>query len=335
MADFDPLLILASLVGIAGAVYMSKKGYSQKGAEGFASGLGFLGAGKGAALSDSLLGKPVLWLVIDDYGTNSRKWADFGSRNSSKLNIGFVNITKTRCAITQGGAFEIRELFGRAAVADAIYAGHGYVPSGHFTAPRKLWQAWARAALLSVRGGLYLDGMSLCLGPSFDTIIANKPAAVFGTDMSEKHASGVAGPYAGWSASAGHKAWTDMAVACAGLIDAGTTSWSAAVARNQMAAWYNTILAPNMPTIRDVEYSRRNDGLPIEIEDMLGRSASDTWKPSKDVIYVPMDFEKLDRSVTYKWFMRMSSEQIMEPDSDFIWAHLAKGAGSRDNLFTW
>jgi hypothetical protein len=91
-----------------------------------------------------------------------------------------------------------------------------------------------------------------------------------------------------------------------------------------------------MPTIRNVEFGRHEiSGLPIEIDDILGRSAGDTWKPSKDVIYVPIDFERLDRSVTYKWFMRMSVEQIMEPDSDFIWAKLAKGAGARDNLFTW
>jgi len=336
MADFDPLLILATLIGLAGAVYISKKGYSQKSAEGFVSGLAFLRDEKSGGLANNLLGKPVLWLVIDDYGTNSRKWADFGARNSGKLNVGFVNITKTRCAITQGGAFEIRELFGREAVAEAIYAGRGYVPEGHLAAPRKLWQAWARAALLSVRGGLYLDGLALCVGPSFERVVANKAAAVFGTDHSEKHNSGVAGPYAGWSANPGHKGWTDMAKACAGLIDAGATSWSAAVARNQMAAWYNTFLAPNMPTIRNVEFGRREDnGLPIEIDDILGRSINDALRPSKDTIYVPIDFERLDRSVTYKWFMRMSSEQIMEPDSDFIWAHFAKGAGSRDNLFTW
>jgi len=339
MADFDPLLIFASLVGIAGAVYMSKKGYTQKGAEGFVSGLNFLGGGSGSnglVSGVNLLGKPVLWLVIDDYGTNSRKWADFGARNSSDSNIGFINITKTRCAITQGGAFEIHELFGRAAVADAIRAGRGYVPKDHLLVPRKLWRAWARSALLSVRGGLYLDGLALCVGPSFDNVVANKSAAVFGTEHDEKQASGVAGPYAGWAASSGHVGWTGLAQACTALIDAGAQSWSSAIARNQTATWYNAFLAPNMPTIRDIEWSRRSDnGLPIEIDDILGRTVSDTWRPTKNVIYVPMDYEKLDRSITYKWFMRMSSEQIMEPDSDFIWAHLAKGAGSRDNLFTW
>jgi hypothetical protein len=327
MSSADPLFLLAALVGIAASVYWSKTGMTRKVAEGFIGGFGSIAA--------PITAMPPLWFVIDDYGTNSRKWADFGSRNSRSTNIGFINITKTRCAITQGGYFEVTELLGRAAVAEIIYARGGYVPKDHLAVPPKIWRAWARAALLSVAGGLYLDGLSLCVGPSFQTVISGKDAAVFGIDHDEKQNSGVGGPYAGWAQVPQNRGWVLMATAVAQLIDSGAQSWSAAIARNQLASWHNKHLSPHMQTIGSVEWSRRPDGRVIEIEDILGRSPSAEWSPPNGTVYVPLDLENLERSVTYKWFMRMSSEQIMEPDSHFIWAGLAKGAGSRDNLFTW
>jgi hypothetical protein len=82
-----------------------------------------------------------------------------------------------------------------------------------------------------------------------------------------------------------------------------------------------------MPTVRHSEWSRRNDGKPIEIEDLFGRSynyLSPEWKPADNVIYVPLDYEKIDRSVSYKWFLKLSAEDILSDEANFLWAFLSK-----------
>lgn len=332
MSEANPILILAALIGIAAAVILSNNGKSREIAERFVGGMTLPGA---ASL------KPKLWFVVDDYGSNSRRWVDFGARNSRDLNIGFLNITRGRCSVTQGGDFEIVELLGRDAVAKAIREHGGVVPSEHLTVYPYIWRAWARAALLNYAGGLYLDGLSLCLGPSFAKSIRGLDDATFGFEHDERIVDPVnsdlatCSPFAGWASGPGHIGWRGLCNALGDFINSGNQSWSAAQGRNQIPAWNRKYLDPMMRTVRTAEWSRRPDGRAIEIEDLFGRTGgSDRWEPSSSAVYIPLDKELLERSVTYKWFLSMSTEQILDPDSLFLWATLAKRTGSRDNLFT-
>ena len=270
--------------------------------------------------------KPKLWFVVDDYGVNSRRWVDFGSRNTTDINIGFLNITKTKCSFTQGNDFAITELLGRDAVAKVIRDNRGLVPLNHKLVPHFLWREWARAALLKYAGGLYLDGLSLCLGPSFKNIVADKDIAVFGVDQDEPITMGnsISSPYCGWSAKPNHSSWSNLCEDIYTLIEAGPQSWTSAEVRNQRGIWFNRYLGPNTSPLRSAEWSRKSDGLPIEIDDLLGRSPSQDWLPPVNSVYVPIDLDRLERSVSYKWFMRMSTEQILNPESYFIWASLAQ-----------
>lgn len=319
----DSVYISSIFIGLIVVSYLSVTGYTRPIAEKFVGGFN---------LPDT--NKSKLWFVVDDIGTNSRNWADFGSRNSREPNVGFLNIAKTRCAVTQGADFEVVELIGRKAVANKIFQSGGYVPETHLSVPNYLWRGWARAALLSHLGGLYLDGYSLCLGPSFKQAIGTKDACVFGIDYNEYRGSGLkaCGPFAGWSAAKANNAWTALTVALAGLIDAGPLSWTAANAREQLAGWHSKYLSALMPCITDAEWTRNNDGEALEFSDLLGRSLSPEWEPPKSAIYIPMDIDKLERNVTYKWFMRMSTEQILDPNSIFIWASLARRTGRNDNF---
>jgi hypothetical protein len=82
-----------------------------------------------------------------------------------------------------------------------------------------------------------------------------------------------------------------------------------------------------MPTIRFSEWSRRRDGRPIEIEDLFGRSysnLSDEFIPGENAVYLPLDYEVIDRSVKYKWFLNLSTEAIIGPESKFLWATLCQ-----------
>jgi len=234
--------------------------------------------------------------------------------------------------VTQGGDFEIVELLGRDAVATAVRGAGGVVPVDHLTVYPYLWRAWARAALMNYAGGLYFDGLSLCLGPSFMTVIRGVDDATFGFEHDERVVDPVAGvaatgsPFAGWASGPGHLGWRGLCNRLNDFIDAGVQSWSAAQSRNQIPAWNHKYLDTVMKPIRTAEWSRRPDGRPIEIEDILGRSGGSgrAWEPPSGAVYLPIDKEALDRSVTYKWFLNMSSEQILDPDSLFLWSAAAQ-----------
>ena len=335
----QPILLLAGLFGVAAAVLLNKdktRQIAEKFVGSVAEGaLQLGGGGVGLGL------KPKLWFVVDDYGVNSRHWADFGARNSRNLNIGFLNITRARCNITQGGDYEVVELIGREAVARKIREYRGVVPSKHEQLPPYLWRAWARASLLNYAGGLYLDGLSLCLGPSFKGAIGRLNDAIFGFEHDERVLNPLTAiaptcsPFAGWASGPGHLGWRGLCGALNDFAEKGPESWTAAEARNQIPAWNAKYLQSIMSTVRSAEWSRRSDGRPIEIEDLLGRSANaltPEWNPPAEAVYVPIDKDDLERSVTYKWFLRMSVEQIMDPESKFIWASLANRVGSKDNL---
>lgn len=279
-------------------------------------------------LGNSLnLKKPILWFVVDDYGTNNRRWADFGARSSRDLNLGFLAITKARCFYTQGVDFDIRVCLGRDAVAKIIYENRGIVPEYHLSTPPELWRAWARSALLSLVGGLYFDGLSLCLGPSFMSDVLDKSDAVFGTSYSDLRThtfDGTCSPHTGWASGPNHRMWKSLHKETVDLINAGPTSWTSAIARNQISTWYDTYLRNSMPTIRHTEWSRRADGKPIELEDLFGRALTDDWTPPQNAIYIPLDYESINRSVTYKWFLSLSTEEIINPKSNFLWASLSQ-----------
>jgi hypothetical protein len=258
-----------------------------------------------------------MWFVLDDFGSRSK--------------IGFLNLVKSRCMITQGSDFNVKELLGRAAVAQEVRANNGLIPNMYDGAPPFLWKAWARAALLAYVGGLYFEGTGLCLGPSFAPIVGAADNLAFGADHDEEHPFS-AGPYAGWALKPGHVSWMGLAESLAKLIDSGPLVWTSLKARKQIAKLNNIYLNPHMRTIVSAEWCRRPNGKPIENEDLFGRSLSADWTPDNNVVYVPMDFERLELDRNYNWFLRMSSEQVLDTENNFIWAQLLQKAGGKDSL---
>jgi len=309
---YEPLLIVTILFTVGAAVYLSEKARRVTD-EGFVS---------------NSFNKSDLWFVVDDYGVNSRRWTDFGARSSRDINVGLLNITKTRCAVTQGEDFNVRELFGRAAVAQVVRENGGYVPDKHLQVPPYLWRAWARSALLAYCGGFYLDGFSLCLGGSFLPVVKNAENLIFGLESDPLSA----GSYAGWASKRSSTVWLSYVEAVSNFIERGPLSWNAAQSRNQVALWNATILAPAIKLLVEPEWSRLSNGTIIEIEDLFGTSLSDSYTPGPNALYVPVNSERLMLAVSYNWVLRMSSEQIMAPESRFIWAQLAQRVGKRDAL---
>lgn len=324
-AEADKFVFFALITSVLVAVYFSDKIRAKlipdKKKEGFLS-------------FDSLatLGKSKkLWFVLDDFDNNTRAWADFGARSSKNANIGFLSLVKTRCMITQGSDFTIVELSGRTAVAQTVRANNGLIPNMYNLAPSFLWKAWARAALLAYAGGLYFEGTGLCLGPSFAPIVGIADNFAFGANHDEEHPFS-AGPYAGWAVKPGHVSWVGLAEALFKLIDAGPLVWTSLKARKTITKLNNIYLNPHMQTLVGAEWCRRTNGKPIENEDLFGRSLSADWTPDNNVVYVPMDFERLELDRNYNWFLSMSPEQILDTESNFIWAQLLQKSGGKDSL---
>lgn len=309
MSSYEPILLLTAFCGLAAIAYLTQKTNVVK--EKFVGGFG----------------KRNLWFVVDDFGVNSRRWTDFGSRSSKDINIGLLKITKTRCAITQGGDFTINEVYGRQALAQVIREHNGFVPDYHLQIPHYLWAAWARASLLAYAGGLYLDGFSLCLGPSFASVVDSADNIVFGLDRDPLTVN----PYAGWAKVKGSTVWLTYVDALIQFIAKGPLSWDSGKARNQIASWNASILT-NAKVLLDPEWSRLPDGRVIEVEDLIDRSLGGEFQPGPNAIYVPINSERLERAVSYNWFLRMSGEQILDPDSNFLWAQLAQKTATKDKL---
>jgi hypothetical protein len=318
MPSAEPIFLLVLLFAVAVAMYFSDKIAEAK--EGFIS------------LDDiSILKKRNLWFVVDDFDINSRRWADFGARLNKDANVGFLTLTKARCIITQGKDFTINELLGRSAVAETIRANNGFIPDKHKQAPSFLWKAWARAALLASSGGLYFEGTNLCMGPSFLSVTESAENLVFGANHDEMYPH-TPGPYAGWASKPGHISWTKLATMLATFIDSGPLVWTSLKARNEIAKLNNEHLNPHMRTLVSAEWCRQPNGKPIENEDLFGRSLSDDWSPGSNVIYVPVDYERLELDSNFNWFLRMSPEQILDTENSFIWAQLYQKAGRKDEL---
>lgn len=306
--------------GIGLVVLVAGLGLSQSAGVGNTASRGFMGDfGK----------KPQIWWYVDDSQTNSREWLDWGDRETVEPNEPYLRICLAKTRGLWSYEFDIVPLIGREAVVNRVRAAGGAIPSGWGEVPPALWMAWARAALLSAEGGLWLDGSVLPMADGRSvwrrTVGSGKSAIVFGWDPTEAVAAGAvaASPAAGWAASAGHPVWSGLAHDIGALIGAGAQSWSSAEARNALRnLWDRHCTGGAVFVDRAAEVSRDKYGRRLELDTLLGTT---DWTAGSltDGMWVPLPDgrDSLERTVPYQWFLRLSEEQIRE--SQFVWARWA------------
>ena len=270
--------------------------------------------------------KPTLWWFVDDE-PNARSWLDFMGRKTTEPNRGYLQIALEAVRKTQGADFEIKPLIGRGAVMAQIPGA----PQEAVRLPAALWRRYAIAGLLEAQGGLVMDGDStLCVGPSFDPLLTNVDAAVFGITADEPIVSpstavspGPA-PYVGWSRSPHHSAWAHAADIWTRLVRAGPQSWTSAEARRTYMTVFEAQRDLGITTIRIADGGRLPDGRPRQLEDLFGR-VSEPADPktalTAGAVYVPYDGDELARRYEFNWFLRLSADQIKS--SDLVWVHYA------------
>lgn len=270
--------------------------------------------------------KPTLWWFVDDEN-NARSWLDFGGRNTTEPNRGYLKVALESLQRTQGDDFTIKPLIGR----DAVLAQINDAPADAKRLPPALWRRWAIANLLNCNGGLAMDGDStLTVGPSFKPLLAGVDAAAFGVTADEAIVSPSTAaapgpsPYAGWAASPNHPAWAHAADIWGRLVNRGPQAWSSAEARRTYMTVFEAQRAKGLKVIRQAEASRIPDGRPRALEDLFGRVSSPSDPKTTltaGAVYVPYDGDDLARRFEFNWFLRMSPQQIK--DSDLVWARLA------------
>ena len=266
-----------------------------------------------------------------DTEVNARQWFDFGARNSKDVNRGYLQVSLDALQATQSRDFAIETLVGRDAIIAAIGGTRPVSDTNAAQLPPALFRLWAVANLCAKRGGLVMDGAStLCVGPAFADTLGGVEAATFGVDPDEPVANPTRAetpapaPYVGYARSAGHPGWVHTAAVLNAVVEAGPTSWSAALARRISSELYPQQLSRGLTCIREVDGGRLPNGQARQLEDLLGRVGTPpdpNTALTPGTVYVPFDGDALVRRFEFAWFPRMSAEQIKE--SNLVWASYA------------
>ena len=276
--------------------------------------------------------KHTIWWIVDDSQVSSRKWLDWNSRTSFEPNEPYLAMCLRRARELWSGTFDIQPLIGRVAVHRRLEEAGVILPDGADRIPPAVWLPWCRAIILSTFGGLWLDGSVLPLDNGNVSLLArveNEDILTFGTDpddesiSEDKTRAPAPGRSAGWAKNTGHPMWAGIARDLGAIISAGDQSWGASVARSSLL-WAWDKHGSGSPIDRVAEVSRDMYGRRLELDTLLGEN---TWPTgTKDGGYwvpFPDGRDGLERAPIWKWFTRMSEEQIRE--SNFVWAKWASG----------
>ena len=114
------------------------------------------------------LDKPVIWLFYNDSEVNSRRWADFGARESRVLNIPLLNLLYKTILEANQEKYQVKVIGGLDGVA-GLLGGYGTLPTPLQISRAHVGEAeedWIRTAVLAKYGGLWLSPSVVALNAS-------------------------------------------------------------------------------------------------------------------------------------------------------------------------
>ena len=279
--------------------------------------------------------RPVLWFVTDDQ-PNTRKWADFSTRNSKQNNRGYSELSLKATKQTQGKDFQVVHLNGRDKVIEIIKSYGKIVPENVQQLPVQLWRAYVRSALLANAGGLYVDGDSvLFIGPAIKPFIKDLPNALFGINPDEPIASTNAenensygpSPFIGYAQSPNQSVWKSAQSFWLDQFKKGPSSYSALVASRADQKSMEEMRKEGIQVIRQAEGNRKKDNTYLNLYDLFARVPSNPDKSveiNSTAAYVSFDSDLLERSAQLSFILKLSPTQLDE--SDFLFVRLVKKA---------
>ena len=255
---------------------------------------------------------PKLWLYYDQSEVNSRYWSDFGARSSRVLNAPFLNLCYESIVMKNGQNYTVNIIAGLSDLA-ILLGGWQELPKSLQNPIAPVGEAelnYIRSTVLRRFGGLWVNPSCLFIRPLLK--LSNK-VVFFGTDKDETYSDVYGTPVPGtdimFSPAAENPIFIELEHLALERIEKreGGRQFRKDI-KWDMKDIMDKHHADNM-YLPNTEFARKSNGKRIQLEDLLG---SNDIHVNEDCIYIPFDWEELQKRRNFGWFLRMSETQILE-----------------------
>lgn len=269
-------------------------------------------------LNDSSLAqskRPIIWIHLN-YEQNSRKWINFGSRNTDELNQPYLHLTIKSIIDKCGNDFNI------CLIDDDTFKNilPGWNIDLHLVSEpiRNKLRQLALARTLHSFGGMVLPGSFICfenLNNLYNYGISNNK--MFVGEFMDRNSTSVNNLFYPTTKLMGctknNKLMSEYIEYLQNLISLDYTSESDFLGSNE--EWCNNKIITNEINIikADMLGVKDRENKPISIERLIGNSFIDLYDNIYGV-YIPED-ELLKRK-QFQWFARLSIKQVLESDTN-------------------
>ena len=255
---------------------------------------------------------PKMWLYYDQSEVNSRYWSDFGARSSRVLNAPFLNLCYESIVTKNGQNYTVNIIAGLSDLA-ILLGGWQELPKALQNPIAPVGEAelnYIRSTVLRRFGGLWINPSSVFLEP---LPVMNEHVVFFGTDKDESYSDKSGTPVPGvdimYSPYVDHPVFIELEELALNRIERREggkqfrkdIKWDLMGVMEKHETEYNP----------EAEFARKSNGRRIQLEDLLG---SNNIPICPSAIYVPLDWEELQKRRNFGWFLRMSETQILESE---------------------
>lgn len=271
------------------------------------------------------LTKPIIWLFYNDSEVNSRRWSDFGARESRVLNIPLLNLLYKTIAEANAEKYQVRVIGGLDGVAELL-GGYTALPlplqnsKARVTEPE---EDWIRAAILAKYGGLWLSPSVIALRGFGD--LPNDRIVAFGQDTTPMYGSPVPGFRAVWSPQPNDHFFVQWEQRIRDRLE--NQLGGRQVRGDAKSDWVDLCAAPCSKGRCEVRVHAELGRDPrtnkvLELEDLLaaGTEGRLPFEIPTCAVYVVIPYNDLLNRRFYGWILRSSEEQIMQ--SDIVLRHI-------------
>ena len=271
------------------------------------------------------LNKPIIWLFYNDSEVNSRRWADFGARESRVLNIPLLNLLYKTIAEANAEKYQVKVIGGLDGVAELL-GGYGSLPfplqqsKATITEPE---EDWIRAAVLAKYGGLWLSPSVVALR-GFNTLPKDRIVA-FGQDTVPMYGSPVPGFRALWSPEPNDPFFVEWQRRIRDRLE--NQLGGRQVRGDAKSDWVDLCAAPcgkgrcEVRVHAELGRDPRTNKV-LELEDLLaaGTEGNIPFQIPSSAVYLVVPYADLLNRRFYGWILRSSEDQIMQ--SDIVLRHI-------------
>lgn len=271
------------------------------------------------------LNKPVIWLFYNDSEVNSRRWADFGARESRVLNIPLLNLLYKTIAEANAEKYQVKVIGGLDGVA-GLLGGYSALPLSLQNPKAHVGEAetdWIRTAVLAKYGGLWLSPSVLALRPFGD--LPNDSIVAFGQDTTPMYGSPIPGFRCLWSPAPKDPFFVEWESRIRARLE--NQLGGLQIRGDAKSDWVDLCAGPYGKGRCEVRIHEELGRDPrtnkvLELEDLLaaGTEGRIPFAIPSCAVYMVVPYEDLLNRRFYGWILRSSEDQILQ--SDIVLRHI-------------